>query len=57
MLAQPSSAQEPVSDQANQLAALLQQSTLLRSYESLIQQFEEECSRKGKLVEQLERDF
>ena len=44
-------------DMQNQIAQLLQNSTLLRSYESVIQGFEEQLGKKTKLCEQLERDF
>lgn len=42
---------------ANQIATLLQNSTLLRSYETLMQQYEDQLTKKTKLVDQLERDY
>jgi len=45
------------SDMANQIAALLQNSTLLRSYETMMQQYEDSLTQKTKLVDQLERDY
>ena len=42
---------------ANQIAALLQNSTLLRSYETMMQQYEDSLTQKTKLVDQLERDY
>lgn len=51
-------ANDPYSEdqQANQLANLIQNSTLLKSYEQLMQQFEADNDRKQKQVSQLERD-
>ncbi len=40
----------------NQLASLIQNSTLLKSYEQLMQEFEADNDRKQKLIAQLERD-
>jgi hypothetical protein len=39
------------SDMTNQIASLLQNSTLLRSYETLMQQYEESLTHKTKLVD------
>ena len=45
-----------VDNGANQLAALIQNSTLLKSYEQLMQEFEADNDRKQKHIHQLERD-
>ena len=39
------------------MASLIQNSTLLRSYEQLMQEFETDNERKGKLVDKLEREY
>ena len=39
------------------MASLIQNSTLLRSYEQLMQEFEADNERKGKLVDKLEREY
>jgi len=45
----PASADDKaVDDQVNQMASLIQNSTLLRSYEQLMQEFEQDNDRKGK---------
>lgn len=44
-------------DMANQIATLLQNSTLLKSYETLMQQYEDSMGQKTKLLDQLERDY
>ena len=47
---------KPLDEQTNQLASLIQNSTLLKSYEQLMQEFEADNDRKQKLISQLERD-
>jgi len=46
----PAADDKAVDDQANQLAALIQNSTLLKSYEQLMQEFEADNERKQKLI-------
>ena len=54
----PASADDKaVDEQANQLANLIQNSTLLRSYEQLMQEFEQDNERKSKALERIERDY
>lgn len=47
---------DKVDEQANTLASLIQSSTLLKSYEQLMAQYEEDNERKQKAIGQLERD-
>lgn len=42
----PAADDKNIDDQTNQLAALIQNSTLLRSYEQLMQEFEADNDRK-----------
>ena len=46
-----------VSDMPDHLARLLHQSTLLKSYEALMQQYEEQSTQKSQRIDQLERDL
>ena len=43
-------------DQSSVLANMIQNSTLLKSYEQLMQQYEKDYEKKSKLIQQLERD-
>ena len=43
-------------ENTNELAALIQNSTLLRSYEQMMGEFEADNERKQKQIGQLERD-
>jgi hypothetical protein len=52
----PNAGSDQVDDQQNQVANLIQNSTLLKSYEQLMAQFESDNDRKTKQIEQLERD-
>jgi len=52
----PVAPKDEVDENANYLASLIQNSTLLKSYEQLMQQFEVDNDRKHKKVAQLERD-
>ena len=52
----PNASSDQVDDQQNQVANLIQNSTLLKSYEQLMAQFESDNDRKTKQIEQLERD-
>ena len=52
----PAAQNEAEADQSNQIAALIQNSTLLKSYEQLMQQFEADNERKQGQIAQLERD-
>ncbi len=45
-----------VDDHASILANMLQASTLMKSYEQLMQQYERDHDKKQKLIEQLEKD-
>ena len=47
---------EQIDDQANQLANLIQNSTLLKSYEQLMAQYESDNDRKARQLAQMERD-
>ena len=53
-------AKKPLDDaegeQNNQIASLIQNSTLIKSYEQLMQQFESDNERKARQIAQLERD-
>ena len=53
----PAANDDKVDEQTNQLASLIQNSTLLRSYEQLMQEFEQDNDRKGKALEKIERDY
>jgi len=45
-----------VDDHASVLANMIQGSTLIKSYEQMMQQYERNHDKKSKLIEQLEKD-